>query len=156
MTRQRLDTSQAAQALGISRDAVRKRVSRGLLESDKDPNGKLFVWLDIDTPGSGNDTPRDTPRPSDPDRDTLIDELRSHNAYLREIIRTRDEEARRKDHIILALSQRIPELEPAREGAPAPRESPLSAEQQESNGDAREDYSGPQRRSWWSRLFAGE
>jgi hypothetical protein len=45
MTRRRLDVKQAAQVLGISTDAVHKRVKRGTLESEKDEAGHVFVWL---------------------------------------------------------------------------------------------------------------
>ena len=48
MTRQKLDVKQAAQVLGISTDAVHKRVKRGSLHSEKDPNGRVYVWLDFD------------------------------------------------------------------------------------------------------------
>jgi hypothetical protein len=48
MARERLDVKQAAQILGISTDAVHKRVKRGSLTSDKDPDGRVFVYLDED------------------------------------------------------------------------------------------------------------
>ena|SRR5947209_3775855 len=44
--------------------------------------------------------------------------------YLRGQLEIWQEEARRKDHIIAALTERIPELEPARESPSEPRESP--------------------------------
>ncbi len=50
MARQRMDVNQAAQALGISTDAVRKRARRGTLESEKDADGSLYIWLDADQP----------------------------------------------------------------------------------------------------------
>jgi hypothetical protein len=68
------------------------------------------------------------------DQTDLVLELREHNAYLRRIIETRDqelrvrtEELRRKDHIIAALTDRIPELEPA----PATRDAPETASEGE-------------------------
>lgn len=48
MTRRRLDVKQAAQALNISTDAVHKRVKRGSLDSEKGPDGRVYVWLDFD------------------------------------------------------------------------------------------------------------
>jgi hypothetical protein len=84
---------------------VCKRASRRTLDSAKDADGFLYIWLDADAPSSGQD-----------DRDLLIEFLRAELAAWQE-------EARRKDHIIAALTERIPELEPASE----PRESPVAA-----------------------------
>ena len=50
----------------------------------------------------------------------LAEELREHNTYLKQIISIRDEELRRKYHIIAALTERTPKLE-------APREVPQTA-----------------------------
>jgi hypothetical protein len=140
MVRQRLDTKQAAEALGITPDAVRKRASRGLLESEKAQDGKLYIWLDNDTPTAGHAGQDGS------DRDILIEFLRSELALWQE-------EARRKDHIIAALTERIPELEAPR----AARESDLTAtESDESSAmpqNQQEPKSEPERRSWWRRLF---
>jgi hypothetical protein len=40
-----VDVAEAASELGISTDAVRKRIARGTLESDR-PNGNVMVWRD--------------------------------------------------------------------------------------------------------------
>jgi hypothetical protein len=48
VTRQKLDVKQAAQVLGISTDAVHKRVKRGSLDSEKSQDGRVYVWLDLD------------------------------------------------------------------------------------------------------------
>ena len=53
-------------------------------------------------------------------RDMLIGFLRSELALWQE-------EARRKDHIIAALTERIPELEPVREAPSEPRGGPETA-----------------------------
>jgi excisionase family DNA binding protein len=42
----RFTLDQAAETLGISKDAVRKRVKRGTLPHTKDPDGKVHVFLD--------------------------------------------------------------------------------------------------------------
>ena len=48
MASQKLDVKQAAQALGISTDAVHKRARRGSLDSEKGPDGRVYVWLDVE------------------------------------------------------------------------------------------------------------
>lgn len=41
----RLHISEAAKVLGISKDAVRMRVKRGTLRSDKDEDGRVYIYL---------------------------------------------------------------------------------------------------------------
>src|ERR687898_806599 len=53
-----------------------------------------------------------------------LDSMQEQVGYLKSVIQTRDEELRRKDHIIAALTERIPELEPASNGSPEAREAP--------------------------------
>jgi len=46
VTDTRLTLRQAAAALGVSESAIRKRVARDTLRSDKDPDGRRYVYLD--------------------------------------------------------------------------------------------------------------
>jgi hypothetical protein len=57
------------------------------------------------------------------------------------------EEARRKDTIIMSLTQRIPELEPAQE----PRESPQTASEPRPDAQAPREEERPV--PWWRRFF---
>jgi hypothetical protein len=135
MARRRLDTKQAAQALGISMDAVRTRASRGQLAADKGADGKLYIWLDTDTPEQDKD-----------DRDMLIEVLRDQLARAEE----RDRENRR---IIAALTQRIPALEPPDTSSPEPPGSPQTVSEEPSG--TQEDPPEEGKRSWWRRLIEG-
>ena len=65
----------------------------------------------------------------------LVEELREHNTYLKQIISIRDEELRRKYHIIAALTERTPELE-------APREVPQTAPDLHPGFDPQDDDVG--------------
>jgi magnesium-transporting ATPase (P-type) len=49
---QRLTLAEAAQLLGISKSAVRQRVRRGTLRSDKGEDGRVYVYLDTPTTNS--------------------------------------------------------------------------------------------------------
>ena len=62
----------------------------------------------------------------------------------------RDEELRRKDHIIAALTERIPELEPAREEPREARESPRTVSEEPDKDTTAPDEEQP---SWWKRFF---
>jgi hypothetical protein len=134
LTSQRLDTKAAAEALDISMDALRKRVSRGHLDSEKGPDGKLYVWLDTDTPEQARD-----------DRDQLIEVLRQQLDRAEE----RDRENRR---IIAALTSRIPQLEPPRDE----RDAPETATEPETSTEPPASDAEQPRTSWWRRWFGFE
>ena len=42
----RISVAQAANRLGITQDAVRKRIARGTIRHEKDYEGRIFVYLD--------------------------------------------------------------------------------------------------------------
>jgi len=106
-TSQRLTVQEVAEVLGTSVDAVRMRVRRGNLRSDKDPDGRVYVWVDAD---ESETKPR-----LNGEFGALIsakDETISVLQHQLEAEREAHREARR---IIAGLVQRIPEIEPPRE-----------------------------------------
>ncbi len=142
--------------LGLSVDAIRKRVQRGTIPYEKDPAGRVTILLDpVETlqditghgPGHG---PGHGHRRGE---ERLLEDLRDQVAFLRRELEARTEEARRKDHIIMSLTQRVPELE-------SPREEPHGPEtvaESEAGTDTPTDReTGVQRRSWWRRFFGFE
>lgn len=110
MARQRLDINGAARVLGISSDAVRKRVERGTLESERDDRGHVFIWLDTD------ETP-DQPRSESGseallfEKNERIEDLRRQLERYERMLETEQESSRELRRIVAALTQRIPELE---------------------------------------------
>jgi excisionase family DNA binding protein len=143
---QRLSVDEAARTLGLSVDAVRKRVQRGTIPYEKDPAGRVTIILD--SVEALQDKIRDTPGPQT-DRlleakDETIEELRSRVRYL-------EEESRRKDHLLAAALERIPAIE-----APSDTAEPRSSteEQQEPTSQAQASPQEEQR-SWWRRMFGG-
>jgi len=58
MARRRLTVQEAAAVLGTSVDAVRSRVRRGSLASEKGEDGRVYVWL-------GSDEASDKPQVGD-------------------------------------------------------------------------------------------
>jgi hypothetical protein len=141
-TKHRLDYKEAAKALGISIDAVRMRVRRGTLRSERD-GSRVFVILNADEIPTGHDQGGD---PSE-----LV-------AVLREQLAEEREARRRADTIILQLSQanatlasRVPALQAAadeRRDVPASREETTGAY---SGTGSREDSEKPA--SWWKRII---
>ena len=149
-----MTVAQTAQALGISAEAVRQRVRRGTLPTEKSEDGTVFVLVDAertrtDADSTGDGTPNKTF--IEAHLDHALDEIR----FLREELGIRNEELRRKDHIIAALTERIPELEaPA---SPETRESPTEASEGSGKGAAvpdEDDRPIGESPSWWRRLFA--
>ena len=142
--------------LGVSESAIRKRVERGTLRSEKGPDGKRYVYLDTRADTVADtvaDTGADTSATHE--RDALISELRAHNATLREQLEAERQAHAEARRIIGGLVQRIPELEPPREA----RESPETAAEAPGDAEPRSGTPGPQegaqQRSWWRRLFEG-
>jgi excisionase family DNA binding protein len=139
-----LTVSEAAEVLGISAEAVRMRIRRGTMRSERH-EGTVYVVLDTNRTQRVADATHDR-------TEELIDALRDQVRDLRnqlEAERQGHAEARR---IIAALVQRVPELEAPRE----PREQPETAA--EGEGAARvpgEAQEATEPRSWWRRVFGG-
>jgi len=155
----RLTVDEAAKLLGTSANALRKRIERGTIKSEKVDGVRYVLLSDRDMPQHAGDTYNDMSHDSaGPSHDSVagmsafVENLEDPVDYLRRQLEAWQEEARRKDHIIAALTERIPELEPAREASPEPSGAPVSQSDNGSNSDPPEQE---ERRSWWRRLFEG-
>jgi len=140
----RLTLRDAAQVLGISKEAVRKRVKRGTLPSDVGEDGRRYVYLDA---GGDAGAPRGgaVPGPYDP-RDELIATLKEQL----EAERNAHAETRR---IAYTLAQRVPELAPPRDEPRAPETDAEEPEATDTPTGQVDRETGVQRRSWWRRWF---
>jgi excisionase family DNA binding protein len=158
MTSRRLTVQEAAEVLGTSVDAVRMRVRRGSLESEKDPDGRVHVWVN-------GDSTETKPR-LDGEPDALISAKDETIRVLSEQLESEREARRRADTIIAQLTQanaalaaRVPELE-APQGA-SQEEPPEAPETATENPEGAEPHSGAggtqgeERRPWWRRVFGG-
>ncbi len=143
----RLTVAQAADALSISQDAVRKRIARGTIPHDRDETGRVHVYL----------SPSETVHKTDQDiaqgdatktvQDAYVRSLEDQIAFLRR-------ELERKDTILLNLTERIPQLEAPSEARESPQtveEEPGRAEPRSAAGEAQTVTSRP----WWRRLLGG-
>jgi hypothetical protein len=50
MGSRRMDLKEAAEVLGVTSDAVRKRAKRGTIPSETGLDGLLYVWVDDGSP----------------------------------------------------------------------------------------------------------
>jgi hypothetical protein len=154
----RVSVAEAASHLGISQDAVYKRIKRGTIRWEKGEEDKTYVWIEeqdssTDSLGKSTDNLYDTS--TDRSADLLLDELRDRIRFLEAELDDRKEETRRKDSIIMALTQRIPELEAPRETPPDEPGATVAASEGASNDLPPEPQEPAQRRSWLYRFFFG-
>src|SRR3954468_12850063 len=107
---ERVTIAQAAKQLGVTQEAIRARIRRGSMESHKGEDGRTYVYLTEEESvanGGSND---------------YINALKSQIAALEKDRDEWREEAKRHQHIIMTLSQRIPNPDTAREESVALKE----------------------------------
>lgn len=158
-SRTRTTVHEAANALGVSVDAIRKRIQRGTIPHERHEDGRVYVLLDKastmqGTSGTSSDTVPDEDEDESPVRygtEELVESLQDQIGFLRR-------ELERKDAILLRMAERIPELETSRV-PPEPREAPETGAY---GTDGVEAPPAPQEplerrsRSWWRRFFGFE
>jgi hypothetical protein len=143
----RLTVAEAADALGISQDAVRKRIARRTISHDRDESGRVYVYL------SPSETVHKTGQAAMWDaasktvQDSYIRNLEDQISFLRH-------ELERKDAILLNLTERIPQLEAPSEATEA-RESPESPGSSDTSAEAPAEAQEGAQRPWWRRVFGG-
>ena len=130
----RMTVPEAAELLGVSQSAVRKRIQRGTIPWDKDEEGRIYVYVD---PSETSPEPEE-----DKSRDELLEAYREQVDFLRR-------ELERKDTIIMSLTQRIPELEPVSEPQNVPERGSAGP------GDGETPPEAVRPRSWLYRFFFG-
>jgi len=152
----RYTVPEAAQALGISPEAVRNRLSRGTLKSVKE-NGTVYVLLGDDMVRSTGDTPSDRSRHTTDTPHDISSEITVLTSAKDETFRVlkdqfeAEREANRENRRIIAgLVQRVPELEPGKEPSLEPRESFVTATGTPGNGAVPQEE---EPRSWLRRFF---
>ena len=141
MERERVTVAEAAKRLGISESAVRKRVQRDQIDHDRDEGGKLYVYLSS----------------RDKVVDSVQDEVRDrYITFLERELEARSDEIRRRDAIIMNMTEAMKAIGPAREEpsesseSHGPIDTPTDAGEGQESGSER-----PEERSWWRRMFGG-
>jgi predicted ArsR family transcriptional regulator len=94
---QRLTIAQAAKQLNVTQEAIRQRIRRGTIENHKGEDGRTYVYLPDEEEGVVNGVSNE-----------YIAMLKAQIASLEKDRDEWREEAKRHQHIIMALSQRIP------------------------------------------------
>src|SRR5829696_4725672 len=140
----RLTQREAAERVGVSVEAIRKRVKRGTLRSDKGEDGRRYVYLD---------SAPDADRPQ-PESSSLISEMRDRIASLeRQLEQEREANSEHRRLLAAALERIPPQLEAPAESAPGARQAPDSATEGEGGGTGRgQSDSATSPRPWWRRI----
>ena len=130
----KLTVPEAAPRLGLTRDAVYKRIQRNQIAWDKDPDGKVYVYVD-----EANTATDDYVDAVQTEKDLLIEALRDEVEAWRE-------ESRRKDEIIARMNQTFANMTEAMraltaattEASSESRESPLRHSKDEKGTEGRD------------------
>ena len=165
--RRRVSLKAAAAELGVTSEAIRRRAKRGTLPSEKGEDGLLYVWVPAVPDGphgasdggphgvsdgrvhAGSHGQDQSPRLPE----ALLKRFENENGFLRQELERLHRELERKDAILLTMAQRIPELEPASNGSPEPREAPQATSEESSSTSPPPQEERP---SWWRRFFGLE
>jgi hypothetical protein len=127
----RASVAETARRLGVSQDAVCKRIKRGTIPYEEAEDGDE----------TSNDVTTDAS--TDPSINTVL------LAELRNRVRFLEEELPRKDAILMSLVQRVPQLEPAQQ----PPGAPETAADEPGRVEPRARTTEAAERPWWKRLF---
>ncbi len=156
MARRKVTVQEASDGLDASVDAVRQRIKRGKLEraeADDPTDPRVYVWLDLDQTESRHKVEVED-EPANGNGGALVESLQAQVGHLLRELEIRNEELRRKDHLLAAAIERIPpQLEAPRQqnGSSAAAGAAEGSEPRSATGGAHEDSQTP----WWRRVFGG-
>jgi hypothetical protein len=143
--------TEAADALGLTVDAVRSRIKRGTIAHER-KGGRVYVLLGADQPRPGH--AQDTDQVSDQGTTESEDRTAELIDTLREQLQAERQAHAEARRLLAAALERIPAIE----APPDERESPETPEEQQDRGQphpATVESQEPVRRSWLRRLFGG-
>src|SRR4028118_1830372 len=156
MVRRKVTVQEAADRLDASVDAVRQRIKRGKLEraeADDPTDPRVYVWLDLDRTESRHKAEVED-ESANGNGGPLVESLQAQVGHLLRELGIRNEELRRKDHLLAAAIERIPpqiEAPKVRNGASGSAEAAGGPEPRSAARGAQEDAQVP----WWRRVFRG-
>ena len=137
-----LPLAEAARRLGISENALRKRVRRGTVAAAKGADGRWYVYLPTDT---GQAIGQATATPSGQAPDALTDALRQEVEWLREQLSRKDQTIVALAARVADLADRIPALGAGADTTTTRQDAPGATERREPGQDA----PLPWWRRWW-------
>lgn len=155
MARRKVTVQEAADRLDASVDAVRQRIKRGKLEraeADDPSDPRVYVWLDLDQTEARHKVEVED-GPANGNGVALVESLQAQVGHLLRELEIRNEELRRKDHLLAAAIERIPpqlEAPKPQNGSSDAAEAAEGPEPWSATGGAQQ---APESRPWWRRVF---
>ena len=154
----RLSVGEAARVLGVTRDAIHKRINRGSLDHEKGDDGRFYVYVDTSAPELDTSTDLSVDESKVDALERILGHQEDRIAFLERELERRGDETERLHQIVAGLtrataelSARLPELE-APAASPEPQESTeMAGDEQQGRGpipDAGGPQEGAQRPSW--------
>jgi len=142
----------AAAVLGVSKDAVRQRVRRDTLRSDKGEDGRVYVYLDASVDDVHGPPAREA------GDDPLHQQMQARIDDLREQLRREQDAHEQTRRLLGGALERIPAIE-APTGSPSPGSDapgpPSGGEDTPQRGETPGGQDRPADRPWWRRVFGG-
>jgi excisionase family DNA binding protein len=144
---------EAARRLGVTVDAVRKRIQRGTIPHERDEEGR--VWVILDTEDKVLDGDWDTDQYLE--RGALISQMQARIDSLERQLAEEREASRENRRLLAAALERLPPQleapqEPTQEAPTEATEQPGRVGPQAAVESAQEDS---ERGSWWRRMLGG-
>ena len=134
--------------MGVTVDAIRKRVARDTIPHEKDEDGRVWVILDTDQDSASKVQDTDQPQSA---TDALISQMQERIASLeRQLDQEREANSEHRRLLLRALERIPPQLE-ARESPQTVDAEPERAEPRPATGEAQE----PAWRRWRRKWFGG-
>ncbi len=152
-SRTRVSVQEAAEHLGTTVDAIRKRVQRETIVHEKDAEGRVWIFLDTDRTRPATDQDA-TGQRQDSESGALMSEMRGRIEDLQEQLQAERQAHAEARRIIAGLVERIPAIE-----APLDeRGSPETSRDEPERAAPRPNAPGPSeaegvQRPWWRRMF---
>ena len=149
---ERLSVAEAARALGVTRDAIHKRISRGSMEHEKGEDGRFYVYVDTSTSGLDSSADKSIDESKVEALERLLENQQDRISFLERELERRGDETQRLHQIVAGLTRATAELSarlPELEAPTVARKSPETATE-------RVDSPTPEERGpWWRRIIGG-
>jgi excisionase family DNA binding protein len=136
----RITVAEAAEVLGITRDAVYKRVERNKIRYERDADGQLYVYVEQSEASQRQGVQSES--------SALTSALEARIESLERQLEAERGSSAELRRLLAAALERIP---PQLEAPERPPESPETATEEEAGPRPQSE----ERVSWWRRMFGG-
>jgi excisionase family DNA binding protein len=136
----RMTVAEAAEVLGITRDAVYKRVERNKIRYERDADGQLYVYVEQSEASQRQGVQSES--------SALTSALEARIESLERQLEAERGSSAELRRLLAAALERIP---PQLEAPERPPESPETATEEEAGPRPQSE----ERVSWWRRMFGG-